>query len=120
MRYLPKSLSLRLFIILAIVLFLAQLLSAYLHFQDRGQVLYHTAELNSAERIAGIVRLLNAMPAEARRRAVAELNVPPLQISLDLPAWPQISTSEPALAARLKRRLAALFRPHLWVGYVFL
>jgi signal transduction histidine kinase len=112
MRYIPKSLSLRLFIILAIVLFLAQLLSAYLHFQDRGQVLYHTAELNSAERIAGIVRLLNAMPPEARQRAVAELNVPPLQISLDRPGWPQISTSEPALAARLKRRLATLLGEH--------
>ena len=108
MRYLPKSLSLRLFIILAIVLLLAQLLSAFLHFQDRGQVLYHTAELNSAERIAGIVRLLNAMTPEARQRTVAELNVPPLHISLDQPAWPQSSTSESAHAVRLKRRLHSL------------
>jgi signal transduction histidine kinase len=97
---------LRLTLILIAVLFLAQLWSAALHFQDRGQVLYHTAGLNSAERIAGIVRLLDPMPPEERVRAVTALDVPALRLTLDQAVWPpQASTSNPEQAQLLQQLL---------------
>jgi signal transduction histidine kinase len=107
MRLRPTSLSLRLFLVLAIVLLVAQLFSAFLHFQERGHILYHTAGLSSAERIAGMVRLLDPMTPVERRRAVAALDVPPLRVSLEQPAWPEASTSEFSHAALLKRLLHA-------------
>lgn len=106
MRFLPQSMFLRLTLILVAVLFLVQLWSAALHFQDRGQVLYHSAGLNSAERIAGIVRLLDLMTAEERRHAVAALDVPALRISLDHALWPQeASTASPKHAELLQQML---------------
>lgn len=88
-RLFPQSLSLRLFVVLAVALLLAQLLSAYLHFQDRGQILYHTAGADSAERIAGIVRLLDPLSPEERKRTVTALDMPPLRVRLDQPPWPE-------------------------------
>lgn len=107
MRLRPTSLSLRLFLVLAIVLLVAQLFSAFLHFQERGHILYHTAGLSSAERIAGIVRLLDPMTPVERQRAVAALDVPPLRVRLEQPAWPEASTSELSHAALLERLLRA-------------
>jgi signal transduction histidine kinase len=97
----------RLTLILVVVTFLAQLVSAALHFQDRGQVLFHTAGLNSAERIAGIVRLLDPMIPKERERAVAALDVPALRLALDQAAsWPQEnSTSHPDQTKLLQQLL---------------
>jgi signal transduction histidine kinase len=96
---------LRLTLILVAVLFLAQLWSAALHFQDRGQVLHHTAGLNSAERIAGIVRLLDPMAPEERVRAVTALDVPALRITLDQAVWPQKASSSNPEHAQLLQQL---------------
>jgi signal transduction histidine kinase len=88
MRLLPQSLTLRLFLTIAVVLSVAQLVSAVLHFQDRGQVLYHAAGLNSAERIAGMIRLLEGLPPTERAPAVAALDTPALRIALGSPEEP--------------------------------
>lgn len=82
MHLFPRSLTVRLFLTIAVVLSVAQLLSAALHFLDRGQVLYHTAGLNSAERIAAIVRLVDRMPVAERAQVVRTLDSLPLHIAL--------------------------------------
>lgn len=106
MRLIPNSMFFRLTLILVVVTFLAQLVSAALHFQDRGQVLFHTAGLNSAERIAGIVRLLDPMSPKERERAVAALDVPAMRLTLDHAFWPQKrSTSHPDQTKLLQRLL---------------
>ncbi len=108
MSLLPRSLYGRLALILFFGLLLAQLLGALIQFRDRGQRLFLASGLSSAERIAQIVRLLDSTGPAERRRLVKILNVPPLQISLDTPAWPmsrQKMQSHSAFAFR--RRLAA-------------
>ena len=105
MRLLPNSMFFRLTLILVVVTFLAQLVSAALHFQDRGQVLFHTAGLNSAERIAGIVRLLDPMIPKERERAVAALDVPAMRLTLDHAFWPQERSSSHPEQAKLLQQL---------------
>lgn len=85
---LPRSLSGRLILLIAGVLLLAQLLSAAVLLADRGTVLYQATGLASAQRIAGIVRLLDPMGPDERRRAVQALDVAPLRLTLAPVAWP--------------------------------
>ncbi len=109
MTLLPRSLYGRLALILFSGLLLAQLLGAVIQFRDRGQRLFLASGLSSAERIAQIVRLLDSATPEERRRLVKILDIPPLEISLDAPAWPMArrqAQSHPGLEFR--RRLAAL------------
>jgi len=104
-RLVPRALPLRLFLVLATVLLLAQLLSAYLHFHYRGKVLFHTTEIDSAERISGIVQLLDSMSPSERERAVSALDATSLRIRLDQPPWPGIPPGERSERVRLLRRI---------------
>ncbi len=88
MRLLPQSLFGRLALILLSGLLLAQLLSTLLQFHDRGQRLFQASGMQSAERIAEIVRLLDEEDNADRQRLVAILNVPPLKVSIAAPVWP--------------------------------
>ncbi len=88
MRLLPQSLFGRLALILLSGLLLAQLISTLLQFQDRGQRLFQASGMQSAERIAEIVRLLDGENESERQRLIIILNVPPLNVSLTTPVWP--------------------------------
>ncbi|GMR06004.1 MAG: ATP-binding protein [Gammaproteobacteria bacterium] len=88
MRLLPQSLFGRLALILLSGLLLAQFLSTLLQFHDRGQRLFQASGLQSAERIAEIVRLLDDEGDAERQRLIAILNVPPLKVSISTPVWP--------------------------------
>ncbi len=88
MRLLPQSLFGRLALIILSGLLLAQLLSTLLQFHDRGQRLFQASGMQSAERIAEIVRLLGDEGVAERQRLIAILNVPPLRVSLSTPVWP--------------------------------
>ncbi len=87
MRLLPKSLFGRLALILLFGLLLAQLISTLLQFHDRGQRLLQASGTQSAERIAEIVRLLDAEDDTHRQQLITILNVPPLKVSLSTPLW---------------------------------
>jgi len=87
MRLMPQSLFGRLALILLSGLLLAQLLSTLLQFHDRGQRLFQASGMQSAERIAEIVRLLDDEDSAERQRLIAILNVPPLKVSLTAPIW---------------------------------
>ena len=78
----PDSLWSRLTLLFLGVLLFAQLLSAALHFRDRGEVLKHASGFNSALRIAGMVQLLDPLSAEQRKAVVDALDLPPLRLRL--------------------------------------
>ena len=78
----PQSLWGRLILLLLGVLFVAQMLSAALHFRDRGEVLKHATGYNSAQRIAGMVKVLDGLPPERRKMVATELDLPALRIRL--------------------------------------
>jgi len=109
MRLLPQSLFGRLALILLTGLLLAQLLSTLLQFHDRGQRLFQASGMQSAERIAEIVRLLDEEDRTDRQRLIAILNVPPLKVSLSTPVWPnQQPVIEESPSAEFRDRLQVL------------
>jgi signal transduction histidine kinase len=106
MRILPKSLFGRLALILFSGLLLAQLVGFALQFRDHGERLFQASGLYSAERMAEIVRLLDDADHAERERLVAILNVPPMRVSLTIPAWPaQDQTSESWPVIEFRQRL---------------
>ncbi len=104
MRLLPQSLFGRLVLILLAGLLLAQSLSALIQFRDRGDTLYQASGLQSAQRIADIVRLLESSGPREREQLVAALNAPPLRISLTDPPWSETDSK------MTSEGLAAVFR----------
>ncbi|NOY16825.1 MAG: HAMP domain-containing protein [Gammaproteobacteria bacterium] len=108
MRLFPQSLFGRLALILLSGLLLAQLLSTLLQFHDRGQRLFQASGMQSAERIAEIVRLLDDEGDAERQRLIAILNVPPLKVSLSAPVWPDQKPIIPeSPSAEFRNRLQA-------------
>ena len=79
----------------------AQLLSFAIHMHDRTELLQETSGMQSAQRIADIVRLLESLPPAERRRITGILSTPPLLISLDRPPFvaPEQSADQLARAA---------------------
>ncbi len=92
MRVLPRSLFGRLVLVLLTGLVLAQLLSAFILLRDRGQVLYESIRENLIVRTAGMVRLLDSIPALDRRQLLPLLASPELHIAL---SQQPVSTPEP-------------------------
>lgn len=104
MRMWPRSLFGRLVLVLLAVLVGAQLLSFAIHMQDRSELLQETSGMQSAQRIADIVNLLESLGPEERRRIASVLSTPPMLIRLDRERF--VPPSEQS-AERLAR--AALF-----------
>jgi len=90
---LPRSLFGRLMLVLASGLIVAQLLSAAINLAERDTALVRVMGMQPAQRIADIVRLLDASGPEERARIVAILNVPPLVVSLDRAPLPEAASS---------------------------
>jgi signal transduction histidine kinase len=82
MRLLPRSLFGRLTLILAAGLVVAQLLSAWINFVEREQVVFRAGGMRTAQRIADIVDLLEPLSPAERRRIVPVLDAPPLRVAL--------------------------------------
>jgi signal transduction histidine kinase len=83
MRLLPRSLFSRLTLVLLTGLIIAQLVSFAIHMHERGELLAQASGMQSAQRIADIVRLLEPLAPEERRKIVRVLSAPPLVVSLD-------------------------------------
>jgi signal transduction histidine kinase len=86
MSLVPRSLFSRLVLVLLTGLVIAQLLSFAIHMHERGELLSQASGMQSAQRIADIVKLLETLSPEERRRIVPVLSAPPIVISLDRPA----------------------------------
>lgn len=78
----PRSLRGRLALLLIGVLLLAQLSSAALHLKDRGKALLLATGFDSAQRISGLVKVLDPMTQTQRNRVVEALDMPPLRLTL--------------------------------------
>ncbi len=82
MAWWPGSLRARLTLLLLGVLLAAQLISAALHFQDRGEVLEQATGFNLTRRIAGMVQVLDRMDKVEREAFVRAMDVSPLRVML--------------------------------------
>jgi signal transduction histidine kinase len=111
MRLLPRSLFSRLTLVLLGGLLVAQLLSFAIHMHDRGELLAQASGMQSAQRIADIVRLLDTLAPAERQKIVRVLAAPPLAVSLDRPPLqPADAQSESGTRALL---FASMLRRHL-------
>ncbi len=100
MRLLPQSLFGRLVLVLFGGLIVAQLLSAAINFAERDRLLFRASGMQSGQRIAEVVKLLDSLSPPERSRIVAILNVPPQVVTLEPAPLPQddATTSGPHLA----------------------
>lgn len=82
----PRSLFGRIVVVLLAGMVAAQALSMAVHLQERGELLYRASGLQSAQRVADIVKLLDSVAPPERRRIAALFASPPLIVTLDAPA----------------------------------
>lgn len=87
MRLLPQSLFGRLVLVLVAGLLLAQLVGAALLLRNRAYALYQASGMQTATRIAGIVRLLDRATPSERQRLVSAFQDPTLRIRLTDAPW---------------------------------
>ena len=83
MTLVPRSLFSRLVLVLLGGLVAAQALSLAIHAHERGRLLAEASGVQSAQRIADIVNVLEPLGAGDRRRLAAVFDTPPLAIRLD-------------------------------------
>lgn len=103
----PQTLFGRMVLVLLGGLFLAQVLNVAIHLGDRDRIFYQASAARGAQRVADLVRMLDALAPAERARLAARLDLPQLRLSLDDPAPRAAPTapSEPAAAfLRLLRR----------------
>ncbi|MDO9188800.1 MAG: ATP-binding protein, partial [Sulfurimicrobium sp.] len=81
-RLLPQSLFSRMVLILLGGLILVQSISVIFHLRERDRLLFRANSMESAQRVAEAVRLLNSLPPADRDKFVAALNSPTLRINL--------------------------------------
>jgi signal transduction histidine kinase len=84
-RWLPKSLFMRLVLVLVAGLVLAQAAGLAIYWRDRDEFMQHAFGMRSVQRIADIIRVLDPMSPAERNQIVGVLNSPQLRIALDLP-----------------------------------
>lgn len=79
----PRSLFGRLVLVLLAGLLTAQLLSFAIHMRERGKLLMEASGMQSAQRIADIVKLLESLGPAERRRIASILSTPPMTLKVD-------------------------------------
>ena len=111
MRLLPKSLFGQLVLALVAAIVVAQLAGSWLMVDERARFGDRLRREYAAQRIAGIISVLDAAPAEERPRLVRALSVPPTRLTLDEPWQPGGAEPGPEGAAFLQRVARELERP---------
>ena len=111
MKLLPRSLFGQLVLALVAAIVVAQLAGSWLMVDERARFGDRLRREYAAQRIAGIISVLDAAPAEERPRLVRALSVPPTRLTLDEP-W-QAGGAEPGPegSAFLQRVARELERP---------
>ncbi|MBI3898470.1 MAG: HAMP domain-containing protein [Gammaproteobacteria bacterium] len=74
MRWFPASLFGRLMVVFLVVLLAAQFISAAILLRDRGAVVYEASGFHTAQRIADVVQLLEALPRDQRGVVLRAVN----------------------------------------------
>ncbi len=111
MRLLPRSLFGQIVLALVVGIVVAQLAGTWLLLDDRSRYAERLRGENAAQRIAGIISVLDGASAEERPRLVRALSVPPTRLSLDEPWQAGGSEAGPDAEAFLRRVARALERP---------
>lgn len=115
MRFFPRSLFGRLVLVLAGGLIVAQILSALINFAERDRLMSRSSGMQTAQRIADIVHLLETLEPADRARIVKILDVPPLRVSIaDAPSpAPEKVPDDQGRDAGFEKMLGTLLRePH--------
>jgi signal transduction histidine kinase len=86
MRFVPSGLFGRLVVVLLAGLAVAQLVTLYINWSERDQLLYQTGGMRVAQRIADLANLLDSMAPAERRKIAALFDGPPLAVDLERPA----------------------------------
>jgi len=79
----PRSLFSRLVLVMLAGLVTAQFLSFAIHMHERGELLLEASGMQSAQRVADIVKLLDTLGPNERRRIAGILSAPPMTVTLD-------------------------------------
>ena len=108
--FLPRSLFGQIVLALVAGLVVAHVVGAWLMVDDRARFGERLRGEYAAQRIAGLVTLLDGTAPEERRRVVRALSVPPTRLSLDEP-WQAGADASPDAAAFLRRVARELERP---------
>jgi signal transduction histidine kinase len=109
-KLLPRSLFGQIVLALVAGLVVAHVVGAWLMVDDRARLGERLRGEYAAQRIAGLVTLLDGTAPEERRRVVRALSVPPTRLSLDEP-WQAGADASPDAAAFLRRVARELERP---------
>ena len=111
MRFLPRSLFGQIVLALVAGILVAQLAGAWLLLDDRSRFGDRLRREYAAQRIAGIISVLDAAPAEERPRLVRALSVPPTRLTLDEPWQAGGAELGPEASVFLQRVSRELERP---------
>jgi signal transduction histidine kinase len=90
MRILPRTLFGQIMLALCVGLFAAQAAGIWLTLYDRARFGEGLLGAFAAQRIAGVISILDTAEPSERRRLVHALNVPPTHVNLDEP-WQQLT-----------------------------
>jgi signal transduction histidine kinase len=101
MRLLPRSLFGRLVLLMLVVLVAAQLLGLAIHLHERRELLREATGMQAARRIVDILRLLDSLKPDERRRIVVVLSTPQLRVQVE-------AAPEKALVQSADQRARAL------------
>ncbi len=111
MRLLPRSLFGQIVLALVAGIVVAQLAGAWLLLDDRSRFGDRLRREYAAQRIAGIITVLDAAPAEERPRLARALSVPPTRLTLDEPWQASGAEAGPEASVFLQRVARELERP---------
>lgn len=110
MRLLPRSLFGQIVLALVAGLVVAHVVGAWLMLDDRARFGDRLRGEYAAQRIAGLITLLDGTAPEERRRVLRALSVPPTRLSLDQ-SWQAERDLSPEAEAFLRRVARELERP---------
>ena len=88
LRLLPRSLYGRLVLVLLGGLLAAQAATLFINRAERDRLLYRAGGMRQAQRIADVVKLLDALPGAERDKVTALFQQAPLRVALDVPPLP--------------------------------
>ncbi|MBK9594709.1 MAG: HAMP domain-containing protein [Rhodocyclales bacterium] len=111
MRLFPRSLFGQIVLALVAGILVAQLAGTWLLLDDRSRFGDRLRREYAAQRIAGIISVLDAAPAEERPRLVRALSVPPTRLTLDEPWQAGGAELGPEASVFLQRVSRELERP---------
>jgi signal transduction histidine kinase len=100
MRLAPRSLFGRIVAVLLAGLVAAQALSMAVHLHERGELLYRASGLQSAQRVADIVKLLDSVAPAERQRIAGLFDSPPLIVTLGAAAAAPAAGEDPDMQAQ--------------------